>query len=82
MGKSVLGRLMVDFKSSGTRWSSPKWLIFHYREGRNERPLNLRNGTKGLVLGGLAKALSEKEKKRVQFPPRVTFLASKHLRIT
>src|SRR5712692_10812219 len=40
MGKSVLGRLIVDFRSSGTRLISPQIVdFFHYRERENERLL-------------------------------------------
>src|SRR6266481_4979437 len=38
MGKSVLGRLMVDFRSRGTRMISPQIVdFFHYRERANGR---------------------------------------------
>src|SRR5882724_9020131 len=39
MGKSVFGRLSVDFRSSGTRLISPQIVdFFHYRERGENRP--------------------------------------------
>src|SRR5207302_6496006 len=40
IGKLVLGRFRVFFNSSGTLCFSPKWLIFHYREPEEVRPLS------------------------------------------
>src|SRR6267143_947292 len=64
MGKAVLGRFTVDFRSSGTRWFSPKWLIFHYRERAKGRPFTAEPGHGSLVSGGFANVVSKRENKQ------------------
>src|ERR1700739_651025 len=81
MGKSVVGRLSVNFSSSGTRRSSPKWLIFHYRERAKLRPFDGRaNGTEVVYPQCFRNALSKNEKKSVQFSPWVVSAASNRLK--
>src|SRR4029077_8558137 len=76
MGKAVLGRITVIFSSSGTRWGSPKGLIFHYRERGKRRPFRAGGSTEVVYREGLVKVLSKNEKKSVQFSPGVVLAAS------
>src|SRR5713226_6460230 len=79
MGKSVLGWLMVDLRSSGTRLISPQMIdFFHYRERGNERPLTARTH-EGAGPDGNRKTLSKSFRKRVQFRS-VTLSCTWHLR--
>src|ERR1700756_3599356 len=80
MGKLVLGKLTVVFRSSGTLGGSPKWLIFHYRERGKRRPFTTRFSTEVLGQAGLGNALSKNQKKSVQFLPEGIFGASNRLK--
>src|SRR5258708_5922509 len=78
MGKSVFGRLMVDFRSIGTRINSPQIVdFFHYREQAKERPLAALESS-GHRPKGTPNALRKRRAKVYNFL-RITFVRAGHL---
>src|SRR6266404_5313460 len=94
MGKLVLGRLIVDFRSGGTRFEFSQILdLFHYREQSKGRLFSpgktasyrkhwslLQSCTEGTLVPGWRKSRCNLIRYEVYNFPKVTFPERKHLK--